>query len=184
MKKTLLIILIIVVLVGGFLWMTYNKLVTANATVDNKWAQVETQYQRRFDLIPNLVASVQGIMKQEQQVFKDISDARTKYAGAGTTNEKATAATELEGSLARLLVVMENYPQLKSYENVQSLQVELAGTENRIAVERQRFNDSVTTMNIMIKRFPTNVIANMLGFTPKELFKVQEGTENAPKVEL
>ena len=123
-------------------------------------------------------------MKQEQQVFKDIADARTKYAGAGTINEKVTAATELDGTLSRLLVIMENYPQLKSNENAQSLQIEIAGTENRIGVERQRYNDSVKIFNVMTKRFPTNILANMLGFQEAKYFESQFGAENTPKVEF
>ena len=118
--------------------------------IDGQWAQVETQYQRRFDLIPNLVKSVEGIMKQEQAVFGAIAEARTRYAGAATINEKAKAATQLESALARLLVVMENYPELRSAENVTQLMDELSGTENRIAVERRRFNDLVKDYNTTI----------------------------------
>ncbi|MDD4290100.1 MAG: LemA family protein [Patescibacteria group bacterium] len=184
MKKTLLIILILVVLIAGFLWTTYNKLVNANEVVTNQWAQVESQYQRRFDLIPNLVESVKGIMKQEQEVFGKIAEARTQYTGAQTTDQKIQAATQLDGALSRLLVIMENYPQLKSAENVQTLMTQLEGTENRIAVERQRYNDTVKSFNVMIKRLPTNLIANILGFSEKTYFEAQEGTENAPKVEL
>ncbi|HNV96741.1 MAG TPA: LemA family protein [bacterium] len=184
MKKTLLIILILVVLVAGFFWTTYNKLVNANEGVTNQWAQVESQYQRRFDLIPNLVESVKGIMKQEQEVFGKIAEARTQYSGAQTTDQKIQAATQLDGALSRLLVIMENYPQLKSAENVQTLMTQLEGTENRIAVERQRYNDTVKSFNILIKKLPVNLISNMMGFSEKTYFEAQEGTENAPKVEL
>ncbi|MFH1427645.1 MAG: LemA family protein [Patescibacteria group bacterium] len=184
MKKLLLVLVIIIIIVGGYVWSTYNKLITANESVDNQWAQVESQYQRRFDLIPNLVESVKGIMNQEQQVFGDIAEARTRYAGANTVSEKAEAATEVESALARLLVVMENYPELKSAENVQTLMAQLEGTENRISVERKRYNDEVKNFNVLIKRIPTNIIAKMLGYTDKTYFEAVEGSENAPQVQF
>ncbi len=115
-KKSWIILLIAVLLIGGYFWSFYNGLVAKDQAISGQWAQVENQFQRRFDLIPNLVSSVQGAMKQEQKVFSDITEARTKYAGAQTVNEKATAATQVESTLGRLLVVMENYPQLKSIE--------------------------------------------------------------------
>ncbi len=184
MKKTLLILVILVVIIGAMFLTTYNKLVTTNEKVTNQWAQVESQYQRRFDLIPNLVESVKGIMKQEQEIFGKIAEARTKYAGAATSDQKAEAATELDGSLARLLVIMENYPQLKSAENVQTLMTQLEGTENRISVERQRYNDEVRILNTTIKTFPTNIFASMFGFSERSYFESVDGSENAPKVEL
>jgi LemA protein len=126
MKKTIWIVVIAaVVLIGGWLWSSYNNLVTASEGVDGQWAQVEAQYQRRFDLIPNLVAAVKGAMNQEDQVFGDLAKARENYSGAKSVNEKATAATEVEGALGRLLVIMENYPQLKSIETVQTLMAQL-----------------------------------------------------------
>lgn len=171
---------IIVLWVVGF----YNSIINLNESVDNQWAQVETQYQRRFDLIPNLVASVKGVLTQEQTVFGDIADARTRYAGATTVNEKAGAATQVESALARLLVIMENYPVLKSNETVQSLMVELEGTENRISVERKRFNDSVKVYNVRIKTFPSNLLAKTFGFETKNFFEAVEGSETAPTVDL
>jgi LemA protein len=171
---------IIVLWVVGF----YNSIVNLNESVDNQWAQVETQYQRRFDLIPNLVSSVKGVLTQEQAVFGDIADARTRYAGATTVNEKAGAATQVESALARLLVIMENYPVLKSNETVQSLMVELEGTENRISVERKRFNDSVKVYNVRIKTFPSNLLAKMFSFEVKNFFEAVEGSEKAPTVDL
>jgi len=159
-------------------------MVTWSENVDNAWAQVETQYQRRFDLIPNLVESVKGMMAQEQEVFGKIADARTKYAGATTINEKAEAAGEVEGALARLLVIMENYPELKSAENVQTLMVQLEGTENRISVERKRYNDASRDFNVMIKRVPARWFAAMFGFAEKTYFESVEGAETAPKVEF
>lgn len=160
----------------------YNSLVKQNESVDAQWAQVESQYQRRFDLIPNLVSSVQGIMKQEQKVFGDIAEARTRYSGAQTTDDKAAAATQVESALGRLLVVMENYPQLKSAENVQSLMAELSGTENRIATERMRYNEIVRDYNVAVKTFPGALIANMFGFHARQMFQAQTGAEQAPKV--
>ncbi len=184
MKRSWIIIGIIVAAVVIFFWTAYNKLVTANEQVDNQWAQVETQYQRRFDLIPNLVESVKGMMAQEQKIFGDLAEARTKYSGAQTVNEKAEAATQVESALSRLLVIVENYPELKSSENVQTLMSQLEGTENRISVERKRFNDTVQGYNLMIKRIPTRWVAGMFGFSAKNYFEAAQGAENAPKVEL
>lgn len=184
MKKTWIVIAVIVVLLGGYVWSTYNKMVTKSEEVDNLWAQVETQYQRRFDLIPNLVESVKGIMAQEQEVFGAIADARTKYAGATSINEKAAAAGEVESALARLLVVMENYPQLKSAENVQTLMAQLEGTENRISVERKRFNDGARDFNVLIKRVPARWLAAWFGFAEKNYFESVEGAEQVPEVKF
>lgn len=184
MKKTLLIILGIVIIVGAWFWLSYNKLVMANEQVDNQWAQVETQYQRRFDLIPNLVGAVKGAMGQEQKVFGDLAAARANYSGAKDVNAKAGAATQVESALSRLLVIMENYPQLKSIDTVQTLMAQLEGTENRISVERSRFNDEVKSYNVMIKRLPMNLIAGSYGYTDKAYFQVASGVEAAPKVDL
>lgn len=171
-------------LVGAFFVTTYNRLIAMNEAVDNQWAQVESQYQRRFDLIPNLVESVRGTMRQEQEVFKAIADARTRYAGATTVDEKATAATQVESAFARLLVVMENYPQLRSVETVTNLMSQLEGTENRISVERKRYNDLVRDFNVSIKTIPTNLIASLLGFKERVYFEAAPGSEQAPKVDL
>jgi LemA protein len=184
MKKVVIFILFMVVIVGGYTWLTYNKLITANESIDNQWAQVETQYQRRFDLIPNLIESVKGVMSQEQKIFGDLVEARTRYAGAPTADQKVEAATELEGVFSRLLVVMENYPQLKSAENVQTLMSQLEGTENRISVERKRYNDAVREFNVMIKRIPAKWIASSLGFSEKNYFESVSESETAPKVDL
>jgi LemA protein len=182
MKKTLLIILGVVVVVGIYLFSSYNGMVSASETVDAQWKQVETQYQRRFDLIPNLVESAKGVMTQEKEVFGKLADARSKYAGAATPSDKAQAATEVEGALSRLLVIVENYPQLKSSENVQTLMAQLEGTENRISVERKRYNDEAKNYNIMIKRIPAAWLASIYGFSEKKYFEAQAGTEVAPKV--
>lgn len=184
MKKTLLIILILAVVLIGWMWSSYNRLVVANENVDTQWAQVETQYQRRFDLIPNLVESVKSILTQEQKVFGDLAAARASYSGATTVNQKAEAATQVESALSRLLVIMENYPQLKSNETVQTFMSQLEGTENRVSVERNRFNEEVNTYNIVIKRLPTNILASMFGFTERAYFKAASGAETAPQVDL
>ncbi|MFA6132158.1 MAG: LemA family protein [Patescibacteria group bacterium] len=182
MKAILIIIGILVVGAAIYSFSFYNSLITGAETVDNQWAQVETQYQRRFDLIPNLVDSVKGIMKQEQEVFGAIAEARTRYSGATTVDEKAGAATEVESALSRLLVVMENYPELKSSENVTTLMVQLEGTENRISVERGRFNDEVKSYNLLVKRFPGNLFAKLLGFSERAYFEAAEGSAAAPDV--
>jgi len=184
MKKTWIIIGIVAVFIVVGLFGYYNKFVTASENVDGQWAQVEAQYQRRFDLIPNLVESVKGIMEQEKDVFGMIADARTKYSGAATVNEKAAAAGEVESALSRLLVVMENYPQLKSADTVQTLMAQLEGTENRISVERGRYNDSVRGYNVMIKRFPANMLAGMFGFGEKNYFEISAGADVSPQVEF
>ena len=178
------IIGVIIVVVAVYLGSVYNGFVKQNEAVTAQWAQVESQYQRRFDLIPNLVASVQGIMKQEQTVFSTIAEARTRYAGAMTPDQKAAAATGVESALARLLVVMENYPQLKSADTVQSLIAELSGTENRVAVERMRYNELVRDYNVKIKSFPGSLVAGMFGFSVRTMFEAQTGAENAPKVQI
>lgn len=184
MSKTKLIVIGAAVLVLLYGLFSYNNFVGKNETVDNQWAQVESQYQRRFDLIPNLVNSVKGAMEQEKKVFNAIAEARTRYAGAKTIDEKASAAGQVETSLARLLVVMENYPTLKSIDTVNGLMAELSGTENRIGVERKRFNDSVRVLNVSVKRFPSNLIAKLFGFGERTYFESAEGSENAPKVEF
>ncbi len=183
-KNILIGILVVVVLVVGYGWMTYNSLVSTNENVDNQWAQVQTQYQRRLDLIPNLVNSVKGVMKQEQAVFGALADARTRYAGAITVNDKAIAASQVESAFGRLLAVMENYPQLKSSDTVQTLMSQLEGTENRVSVERKRFNDMVLNFNLMTKRFPSSIVAKMFGFSEKAYFESAPGAQNAPAVEL
>lgn len=184
LKKPWVIIGSLIVLALLFLVSTYNSLISKSQQVDNQWAQVETQYQRRFDLIPNLVSSVQGIFKQEQKVFDDIAQARTQYSGAQSVNQKAQAASQVESALARLLVIVENYPDLKSSQNVTQLMDELAGTENRVSVERKRYNDVVKDYNTTIQTFPTNLLANMFGFREKSYFQASSEAQSAPKVNL
>jgi LemA protein len=178
------LVVVVVLAIGGWLGGTYNSFVTKSQAIDAQWGQVETQYQRRFDLIPNLVNSVKGLMAQEKTVFDNIAQARTKYGSATTVNEKAAAAGELETALGRLLVVVENYPEIRSSTAVVGLMDELAGTENRISVERRRYNDLVQSYNTSIKTFPNNMIAGMFGFTEKEYFKSVSGADLAPKVEF
>ena len=183
--KKILIGLVIIVLIGvwyGF--STYNGLVTLSVNADTQWQQVETNYQRRFDLIPNLVESVKGIMTQEKEVFTAIADARTRYSGAKTVDERAAAAGQVESSLARLLVITENYPQLKSSETVQTLMSQLEGTENRISVERMRFNESIQAYNLKVKRIPSSIIASLTGFDERAYFEAAAGAENAPQVKF
>ncbi|MFT9498222.1 LemA family protein [Anaerosolibacter sp.] len=182
--KVIIVLLALLGLIGLSVVGTYNSLVSKNEEVDAQWAMVESKLQRRFDLIPNLVESVKGIMTQEQEVFGQIADARAQMAGAKTTEGRVAASNALEGALGRLLVVMENYPQLRSAENVSRLMDELSGTENRISVERDRYNAVVGEYNQMIRRFPGNLIAGMLGFEKKPYFEAQEGAENAPKVQF
>lgn len=182
MNKTLIILLVAVLLIGGYFWSFYNGLVKQDQTITAQWAQVENQFQRRFDLIPNLVSSVKGAMSQEQKVFGDLADARTKYSGAQTINDKAAAAGEVESALGRLLVIMENYPQLKSIDTVQTLMAQLEGTENRIAVERGRFNELTRDYNTRVTQLPGKFLAPMFGFSAKSYFEAASGAETAPTV--
>lgn len=177
---------IVVVLLGIVFWVFsfYNNLVGMTQAIDAQWAQVETQYQRRFDLIPNLVNSVKGLFEQEQTVFGEIAQARTKYSGATTIDEKARAAGELETALGRLLVIVENYPEIRSSEAVTQLMDDLAGTENRISVERRRFNELVRSYNTTIKRIPASFFAGMFGFSERAYFEATEAAEKAPEVEF
>jgi len=184
MKYFLLGLLAIIVLAALSLVGTYNSLVTKSQSVDGQWSQVEVQYQRRLDLIPNLVESVKGFMVQEKTIFDNLAKARQGYAGAQTVDQKAQAATQVESALGRLLVIMENYPELKSNETVAKLMDELAGTENRVSVERRRFNEMVQDYNTTILKFPTNIIAGMMGFSKKAFFESVAGAEAAPKVDL
>lgn len=184
MNKILAIVIGVVLLVGVMFFGTYNSLVAQNTAIDGQWAQVETQYQRRYDLIPNLVNATKGFLKQEKSIFDDIAQARTQYAGAKTVDEKATGAGNLESALARLLVIMENYPNLKSDQTVAQLMDELAGTENRISVERRRFNELVQIYDTVIKTVPTNIVAGMFGFKERPYFAATKGSDVAPKVTL
>ena len=187
-QKTLLIVLVILILLilVPFLFLkgSYNNLVTMDESVKGAWAQVENQLQRRYDLIPNYVETVKGYAAHEKEVFVKVTEARSKVAGATDINNKIQANNELATALSRLLVVVERYPELKANTNFIRLQDELAGTENRIAVERRRYNETVKTLNIMIRRFPTNIIAGMFGFEKAAFFEVPKERQEAPKVKF
>lgn len=163
---------------------SYNSLITEESNVDAAWAQVDTQLQRRNDLVPNLVNSVQGAMDQEQAVFGAIADARAQLNNAGTVEEEINANNELTAALSNLLVIVEDYPELTSNDNVTALIDELAGTENRIATERRRYNESVQSYNNRVRRFPGSIIASLTGFEQKPYFEAVEGADTAPEVDF
>ncbi len=163
---------------------SYNRFVGQEEAIKAQWSQVENQLQRRNDLIPNLVETVKGTAAQEQTVFKAIADSRAKLAGARTPEEKMAAANEQETALSRLLVVVENYPVLKSNDSFNRLMDELAGTENRIAVERMRYNETVQAYNTARRQFPANVTAKIFGFKEYQFFEAPPAAKQAPKVEF
>ncbi|MBM3926786.1 MAG: LemA family protein [SAR202 cluster bacterium] len=175
---------IFALVIGLYVRSTYNGLVEKDQSVEGQWSNVEAQLQRRFDLIPNLVASVQAIFEQEREVFGRLADARARYSGAATVDDRAEAAGQLESALSRLLVIVENYPELRSQANVTQLMDELAGTENRIGVERSRYNESVRTYNNAVKRFPSNIIAGMFGYDEREFFQPTPGSTEPPQVQF
>lgn len=173
------IAVIAIILIGG-----YNSIISASEEVENKFSTIDTQLQRRADLIPNLVNTVKGYTNQEQAVIDSVTDARAKLAGANSVGEKANADQELSTALSNLLVVVENYPDLKSSQNFINLSDELAGTENRIATARKDYNDAVKEYNTKIKRFPTNIVSGMFGYGEKEYFQASEGSEEVPTVDF
>jgi len=187
-QKTALIVIGVVILLVlipfSYLKGTYNSLVQMDEGIKGAWAQVENQLQRRYDLIPNYVETVKGYAKHEKEVLMGVTEARSKVAGAGTIGEKIAANNQLSSALARLLVVVERYPDLKANTNFIRLQDELAGTENRIAVERRRFNEAVKALNARIRTFPTNLIAGMFNFEKGTYFEVPEEKQKAPKVKF
>ncbi len=187
MKNVLVVLGVIVLIlfvVGGSLAATYNRLVGLNEAVQAQWAQVENQLQRRWDLIPNLVETVKGYAAHEQEIFIAIAEARAKLAGGTTVQEKVEAASQLESALARLLVIVENYPELKADKTFIRLQDELTGTENRLATERMRFNDKVQEFNVTIKRFPTVILARLFGFAEKAYFEITDEARQKPQVKF
>ncbi len=190
----LIVVAVIVVIVGMWGMGVYNSLVSLDESVRSAWSQVESQYQRRADLVPNLVNTVKGYAQQEKDVILGATEARAKVGQLTVTKDVLedpaafskfqAAQDQLSGALSRLLAVAENYPNLKSNENFMALQTQLEGTENRIAVERQRFNQSVQVYNTTIRRFPGSLIAGFTGFRDKQYFKAKEGAENAPEVKF
>ena len=190
MGKALIAVIVVVVIIGvivlsvfGSYVNTRNTLVTKNEAVKSAWSQVDIVLQRRADLIPNLVETVKGYAQQEQTVFGDIAKARSALLSAGSPQEKIAANGQLDGALGRLLLIVENYPQLKSNENFLRLQDELAGTENRIAVERKRYNDTLQDYNTYVQQFPNNIFAGWAGFKRNDAyFQASEGSRVAPKV--
>ena len=196
MKKGLTVLLIVAaVVLGIFLWVkgAYNKMVTADEGVQAAWAQVENVYQRRADLIPNLVATVKGYAQHESETLENVVAARAKatqtLVDPSDLSEEAIARFneaqgELSSALGRLLMIQENYPDLKANQNFSELQAQLEGTENRIATERMKFNETARAYNTRIRKFPDNIIASMFGFEKKGYFEAQAGAETAPKVEF
>lgn len=184
MKAWMWIVLVIVVL-GLFVGGIYNSLVGLDQNVKQNWAQVENQLQRRYDLIPNLVETVKGYAKHEKEVFENVTRARSAWAQAKTPSDKVAAANQVEGALARLMVVVENYPQLQAAVNFRALQDELAGTENRLAVARMRYNEAVQVYNTTARRVPTVFFVRLFGFDPEKIFfKAEEPAKEAPKVKF
>jgi LemA protein len=176
--------LLVFIVVGEFVSI-HNSLVRQREAINGQWANIETDLQRRADLIPNLVATVKGFAAHETEVFKDIDDARAAFARGGTPQEKIQANDQLTAALSHLLVISENYPQLRSSENFLQLQDELAGTENRIAVQRLRYNEALQAYNASIELFPNNIVASMSGFTRNDAyFKTEPGARETPKVQF
>lgn len=190
---TIIVIAVLLLLVYNFFSGRYNAMVTMEENVNTQWSNVETQYQRRYDLIPNLVNTVKGFAEQEKEVLVGVTEARAKASSMNidptNLNEEnmaqfSQAQNQLNSALSRLLVTVERYPDLKSNQNFLELQAQLEGTENRIAVARSRFNDAAQDYNTYIRKFPTNTLAGMYGFERKPLFQADEAAQNAPKVEF
>ena len=194
-KKVIVLIAVAVVLLGCFVWVknAYNSLVTSDENAQSAWSQVENVYQRRADLIPNLVATVKGYAAHESETLENVVAARAKATQvtidpANLSAEEIAKYNEAQGelgnALGKLLMIQENYPDLKANENFRDLQAQLEGTENRIATERMKFNQAVKDYNTLIRRFPNNIFASMFGFEKKGYFEANAGAENAPKVEF
>ena len=177
-------LVVVLVILGMALAGVYNSLVSQNEQVNQAWAQVQNVLQRRADLIPNLVETVKGYAAHEKEVFEKVADARGRLAGATTPQEASAANAGLTSALGRLLAISENYPQLKANENFIRLQDELAGSENRIATERMRYNETVRVYNTHVKSFPANLIAGFFGFKEKDYFEAEAGAKEVPKVKF
>ncbi len=179
-----IVVLIVIVAVMSFAGI-YNSIVSKHETITAKWAQVENQLQRRNDLIPNLVNTVKGYAVHEKTVFEDVTNARSQWAKATTVEGKVQAASKIDSALSRLLLVVENYPDLKANQTFLALMDELAGTENRIAVERMRYNESVKDYNVTVRMFPGNIVAGMFSYkTAMEYFKAEEKAKAVPEVKF
>lgn len=187
-KRNLIIVLVVILVIAlgiySFFAGNYNKFVKMDVAIKAAWSQVENQLQRRYDLIPNLVETVKGFAKQEKSVFVEVTNARAKVGGAGNIPDKIAANNQLSGALSRLLLVVERYPDLKSNQNFMRLQDELAGTENRIAVERMRYNEAVKAYNEAIRTFPANIIAGMFNFKENPYFEAPKEAKAAPQVKF
>ncbi len=180
--RPLHIVLGILILGLLWVWIGYNGLVTSKAGVETAWSQVETQYQRRVDLVPNLVNTVKGAAKFEQDTFTAITEARSQWQSAGTRGQKIDAASGFDSALSKLLVTVEAYPQLQATQAFRDLMTQLEGTENRIAVARRDYNLAVQSYNVRIARFPSNILAGLFGFAPEKLFAADAGADKAPAV--
>ena len=196
MKKSYIVIgIIVIILIGIFMWFkgSYNQMVTRSEGVSSQWSNVENQYQRRLDLIPNLVNTVKGYAKHEKNTLTKVVEARAKATQMRINFDQLDEKTiqqfnsmqgELSSALSRLMAISEQYPNLKANENFRDLQAQLEGTENRIAVERRKFNEDVKSYNAYIRSFPKNILANMFGFTVKPYFEATAGAEKAPEVKF
>lgn len=178
------IVLGLLVVLGLWVWTGYNGLVREQGNVAAKWANVETDYQRRFDLVPNLVNTVKGAAQFEQETLTTITNARSQWQAAGSRADRVDAANQFDSALSRLLVTVEAYPQLQATQAFRDLMTQLEGTENRIGVSRKDYNDAVFAYNYRVRRFPSNLLAGMFGFEAEKTFEAAEGAENAPAVQF
>jgi len=178
------VVILVALSIAGYVTARYNTIVKMDESIKAAWAQVDNQLQRRSDLIPNLVETVKGYARHEKSVFLQVTEARAKVAGAATISEKIAANNQLTGALSRLLLVVERYPDLKASTNFIRLQDELAGTENRIAVERRRYNEAVKSYNAYIRQFPNNLFAAAFGFKKALFYQVSEVAKERPKVKF
>ena len=181
---TTVVVLIALIALGGLVAVIYNRLVRGRNKVENAWAQVDVQLKRRYDLIPNLVETVKGYASHEQETFELVVEARTQAQQAGTVEEQGQAEDFLTGALRKLFALAEDYPELRASENFQQLQGELAETENKIAVSRQIYNDTTLSYNNSVQTVPTNIVANLFGFDPRDYFEVEDQARSAPEVEF
>lgn len=177
-------LLVVALMIAGYVRGTYNDLVRLQEANRTAWSQVENQLQRRNDLIPNYVETVKGYAKQETTIFTEIANARARIGGGGSIQERMDASNQMSSALSRLLVIIENYPQLKSSENFMRLQDELSGTENRISTERMRYNEAAQTYNVRVRQFPANLVASSFNFGPQPLFDAPAAAEQAPRVQF